>query len=164
MTDEAVIEEVAEEVVELTEEQKRAKRRNLAQAAINLAMQSRWEDALAVNNEILEMFPDDPEATNRIGNAYSQLNRVQDAIDAYERTLASQPTNVIAQRNLTRLQRLAEVGETAASAQKLPPAFFVEEVGKTGITTLVDVDQEAAVRVTAGEEVALKDSRGSIKV
>ena len=164
MTDEAVIDEIAEQP-ELTDEQKRAKRRGLAQAAIGLATQGRWEDALAVNTEILEMFPDDPEASNRIGNAFMQLNRVDEAVEAYERTLASQPTNVIAQRNLTRLQRLAEAGESAATAaQKLPPAFFVEEVGRTGITQLVDLDQEAALRATAGEEVNLKDFRGSIKI
>jgi len=165
MSEEAVIEELVEERVELSDEQKRAKRRSLAQMAINLAMQGRWEEALAVNTEILVLFPDDPEASNRMGNAYSQLNRVSDAIEAYQRTLSSQPTNAIAQRNLPRLERLAEAGDSAAAAtQKLSPSFFVEEVGKTGITTLVDVDQDAALRATAGEEVSLKDFRGTIKV
>jgi tetratricopeptide (TPR) repeat protein len=164
MTEDAVIEEELE-AAELTEEQKRAQRRGLAQLAISLAMQGRWNDALTINNRILEMFPDDPEAFNRIANAYSQLNRVNDAIEAYQKALESQPTNAIAQRNLTRLQRLVEAGESSSgSNQKLPPAFFVEEVGKTGLTTLVDVDPDVALRVTAGDEVVLQQKKDQVSV
>ena len=161
MTEEAVIE--TKEAVELSDEQKRARRRVYAQAAISLAMQARWEDALSKNQDILDIFPDDPEAHNRSGNAYVQLNRVSDAIEAYEKALSSQPTNAIAQRNLTRLKALAETGDAAASSQKLPPSFFVEDVGKTGITTLVDVNPEAAVRAAAGEEITLRAVRNAIE-
>jgi hypothetical protein len=165
MTDEAVMEEAVQAQTELTDEQKRAKRRGLAQKAINLAMANRWDEAIAVNTEILKLFPDDPEASNRMGNAYSQLNRVDAAMESYQNTLSSQPTNVIAQRNLDRLQRLAEAGINVDTAtQKLAPAFFMEDVGKTGVTTLAAVRQETALRATAGEEVMLKESRGTIKV
>lgn len=170
MIDEAVTKTVDEaEVSELSEEQKKAKRRGLAPAAIMLAGQGRWEDALSVNGEILEMFPDDPEASNRVANAYIQLNQIEQALAAYERTVVSQPTNVIAQRNIgklrDRLARIAEAGETAvAASQKLSPAFFVEEVGKTGIATLGEVEADAALRLTAGEKVTLKVVKGSIQV
>jgi len=156
---------VDEEPVELTIEQKRARRRLLAQSAVTLASQAKWEDALRLNGEILQMFPDDPEAHNRIGHALSQLNRVQEAIEAYEKTVEAQPTNVIAQRNLTRLRRIVEAGEiSAASAQKLQPAFFIEEVGKTGITNLTELaGQETLVRVSAGDEVKVEEKDGALQ-
>jgi tetratricopeptide (TPR) repeat protein len=164
MTEEVAVETVEPEV-ELTPEQKRARQRALAQQAIGLAMQSRWEESLAANQQILELFPSDPEASNRIGNAMSELNRIPEAIEAYERTLDSQPTNPIAQRNLLRLQRIAEAGDVGAKAsQKLAPAFFVEEVGKTGITALTELaGPEAISRVAAGDEVQLNVSKGDLE-
>ncbi len=164
MTQEIPVEEAQQ--IELTIEQKRIRRRSLAQAAISLATQGRWDESLTVNQEILEMFPDDPEAYNRLGNAYSQLNRIDDSIQAYERALQSQPTNVIAQRNLTRLRRIAEAGEVAAKpSQKLQSSFFIEEVGKTGITNVTDLaPPETVLRVTAGDEVGVAEESGSLVV
>jgi len=165
MTNEAPPTEELAEAVELSDEQKRARRRLLAQQAIALAMQGRWDETLAVNRDVLALFPDDPEASNRIGNALSELNRVAEAIEAYENTLEAQPTNVIAQRNVARLRRIVDSDVAAKPSQKLPPSFFVEEVGKTGIATLSDVTQsEAVARVAAGDEVALKGSRGRLEV
>ena len=94
-----VIDTDEEESAELTAEQKRIRRRNLAQAAIVLATQHRWDESISVNQEILSMFPDDPEANNRVGNAMTELGRVAEAIEAYEATLKAQPTNAIASRN-----------------------------------------------------------------
>jgi tetratricopeptide (TPR) repeat protein len=165
MTNEAAVETVEQRPVELSAEQKRARQRGLAQQAIGLAMQSRWEDSLTVNRRILELFPNDPEASNRIGNALSELNRVPEALEAYERTLASQPTNPIALRNLQRLQRVVEAGDVGAKAsQKLSPAFFVEEVGKTGLTALAELaGPESISRVAAGDEVNLKLTKGVLQ-
>lgn len=165
MTGEAEVENI-EKAAELSAEQKRIRRRTLAQAAIGLAMQGRWEESLKINRQILHMFPDDPEANNRVGNALSEMNRVSEAIIAYERTLEAQPTNVIAQRNLTRLRRIADAGDLGAKAsQKLPPSFFVEEVGKTGMTALTALaPPETLVRVTAGDEVKVSESDGALQV
>lgn len=153
------------EAPELTPEQKRARQRVYAQKAIALAMQGRWEDAITVNRRILELAPNNPEASNRVGNALSELNRIPEAIEAYERALAGQPTNPIALRNLQRLQRVAEAGDLGAKpSQKLPPAFFVEEVGKTGIAALGELSgAESIARVAAGDEVKLQVSKDSLQ-
>jgi hypothetical protein len=156
----------AEQPVELTAEQKRIRRARLAQLAVSVAQQGQWDNALRVNTEILRMFPEDPEANNRVGNALSQLNRIDDAIAAYERTLDAQPTNPIAQRNLSRLKRIAEAGQTVVSpAQKLQPSFFIEEIGKTGVTQLVNIaNSNTIARVSAGAELKLAESEGGLHV
>lgn len=168
MTEEETIEQAAEEEAktELTPEQRRARRRMLAQKAVGLAMEGQWEDSMTVNREILEMFPDDPEASNRLGNALSELNRVPEAIEAYENTVRAQPTNVIAQRNLTRLRKIADAGDVGAKPSvKLQSSFFIEEVGKTGITSLADLaPPETMVRVTAGDEVHVAQQDGKLVV
>ena len=168
--DAAVVEEESvdetEARAELSAEQKRARRRGLAQQAIALAIQGRWDEALVVNGQILVMFPDDPEANNRIGNALRELNRISEAIEAYERTVKVQPTNTIAQRNLDRLRRIADAGEARTKpSQKLPPAFFVEEVGKTGLTSLTEIaGPDTTVHVSAGDEVGLREAKGALEV
>jgi tetratricopeptide (TPR) repeat protein len=164
--DTLVQEDEEEAKAELSAEQKRARRRMLAQKAVGLAMEGQWEASIKVNREILEMFPDDPEASNRLGNALSELNRVPEAIEAYENSVRAQPTNVIAQRNLTRLRKIVDAGDVGAKpSQKLQSAFFIEEVGKTGITSLGELAAgETMVRVTAGDEVHVEEQEGKLIV
>lgn len=168
MTEEQTLVEAEDEQVktELSGEQKRARRRGLAQQAVGLAMEGQWEASIKVNRQILGMFPDDPEASNRLGNALSELNRVPEAIEAYENTVRSQPTNVIAQRNLVRLRKIADAGDVGAKpSQKLQSSFFIEEVGKTGITSLGELaPSETMVRVTAGDEVHVEEQDGKLIV
>ena len=38
--------------------------------AVDLAMQGRWREALAANKTIIESFPNDVEAYNRLGRAH----------------------------------------------------------------------------------------------
>ena len=41
--------------------------------AIALAMQGRWQEAVDINKEIIEDFPDDVDTCNRLGRAYMEL-------------------------------------------------------------------------------------------
>jgi len=78
-------------------------RKRWGQEAVELAMMGRWDDAAAANERILEMFPDDIRARNRLGKAYLELGRLQDAATAYEKNLQKEPSNPIARRKLTEL-------------------------------------------------------------
>src|SRR6516165_3834184 len=112
------------------EETRRVNRRQLMQQAITLAMQSRWQEAADVNRQIVEMAPEDAEAYNRLGKAYTELGRIADAKDAYESALRADPANLIAQRNLDRLSLISEAGAaelTKRAGLKLDPRFFMEE-------------------------------------
>jgi tetratricopeptide (TPR) repeat protein len=150
-----------------SEEERRARRRQLAQQAIALAMQSRWEEAADLNQQIVDMAPNDAEAFNRLGKANTELGRVDEAKAAYEAAMRADPANLIAQRNLERLSRItpAEAAELAKKATaKLDPRFFMEETGKTGITILENPVAEVLPTLTAGDQVKLEIEDGTLVV
>jgi len=132
-------------------------RRQRADLAIRLALQSRWEEAVAVNREILSLYPSDVDAWNRLGKALAELGRYQESREAYTKTLDLDSTNAIARKNLARLAVLGEVAPARAEPkQQLDPQIFIEETGKTGITTLHRVNREVLARMTAGDRVELR--------
>lgn len=149
-------------------EARRISRRQLIQQAITFAMQSRWQEAADSNVLLVEMVPTDAEAYNRLGKAYTELGRVSDARGAYEQALKTDPANLIAQRNLDRLSRIsdAEAAELVRRAgEKLDPRFFMEETGKTGITTLQNAaPPEILATLTAGDRVRLHEEGGQLLV
>jgi len=139
-----------------TEERARI-RRQKADLAIRLALQSRWEEAVAVNRDILSLYPSDVDAWNRLGKALAELGRYQESREAYAKTLEIDSTNTIARKNLARLAVLGEVAPARAEPrQQLDPQIFIEETGKTGITTLHRVNRDVLVRMTAGDRVELR--------
>tara|TARA_B100000029_G_C17608988_1_gene968593 strand:+ start:5186 stop:6160 length:975 start_codon:yes stop_codon:yes gene_type:complete len=72
--------------------------------AIRLAVEGNWKAAVAANENILKDFSQDVDAANRLGKAYSELNRPRKAIKAYELALEIDKFNQIARRNIERLQ------------------------------------------------------------
>ncbi len=151
---------------EYSEDGKRARRRQLAQQAVALAMQSRWQEAADTNSRIIELVPGDAEAYNRLGKAYTELGRIAEARSAYQQAIEADPANLIAQRNLDRLSRINEneAAELARKAtQKLDPTFFMEETGKTGLTVLLDTGDGAMLAtLTAGDQISLAERDGHL--
>jgi len=154
-----------------TEDRTRAKKQQ-ADIAIQMALQGEWEKAANLNRTILESFPADVDAYNRLGKALTELGRYGDARDAYMRAVEIDPLNLIARKNLSRLATLGKDKAAApkgkakkAAGQKLSPQMFIEETGKTGTTVLVAPNMEVANRLTAGDEVKLaRDKKGSLSV
>jgi tetratricopeptide (TPR) repeat protein len=145
---------------ELPEETRRARARHLSQQAIQLAMQGRWQDAIDLNLQIAELTPNDAEAHNRLGKAYSETGQIAEAREAYQAALAADAANLIAQRNLERLSRItdAEVAElTRRSKSSLDPRFFMEETGKTAVVSLQHpAAPTTLVTLSAGDQVKLE--------
>ncbi len=142
--------------VQRTDEQTRL-RRERAKQAINAAMESRWADAVAANRLVLESDPNDVEAWNRLGKAESELGHYDRAREAFAKALAISPNNTIAKKNLERLGLLRAGARGRAQHARVPPQFFIEETGKTGIISLVETaPKEALARVSAGEPVRLE--------
>ncbi|MBI1886287.1 MAG: tetratricopeptide repeat protein [Chloroflexi bacterium] len=139
-------------------------RRQQTELAIQLAMQGRWEDAVKVNRTLISVFPSDVDAYNRLGKALTELGRYGEARDAYSKALELDPHNAIARKNLTRLAALGEEAAPRRSAQKLSPQMFIEEMGKTGVTTLVRPNLEVAARMTAGDQVFLVRENGTVRI
>ena len=141
----------------LPEESTRFKRQR-AELAITLAMQSRWEEAVTTNQSIISVFPTDVDAFNRLGKAYMELGRYDEAHRAYGRALEIEPGNTIAKKNLQRLSELKGLAhKTVAIPTSVDPKLFIEETGKTAVVTLQHLGaKEILAKVTAGDRVLLK--------
>jgi tetratricopeptide (TPR) repeat protein len=125
--------------------------------AIDLAMQARWHDAVTVNEEIIQNFPDDVDTFNRLGRAYMELGKYTKAKEAYNKTVKLEPYNAIAVRNLRRLNDLKESHKAPVETDKVEPEQFIEEIGKAGVVTLVDLaPKEKRALTVAGDKAVLK--------
>src|SRR6266702_4673627 len=114
-----------------TDDRARLVRKQRADRAIKLAMDSKWAEAAQENEIILSVFPKDIDSLNRLGKALTELGRYGDARGAYGRALALDTNNVIARKNLKRLETLGDGGAPPAEArQKVDPDLFIEETGK----------------------------------
>ena len=139
-------------------------RRQSSKQAIALAMQGQWREAVAVNQSLIEMFPNDVDAHNRLGRAYMELGEYAQAEAAYSRTIEIDPYNNIARKNL---QRLSHLKETAIGSEgdfhKLEPQYFIGEVGKTGVFQLYYLAPPAVLAKTvAGDRVNLRIDGSSL--
>jgi tetratricopeptide (TPR) repeat protein len=138
-----------------TEDRLRQKRTKSEQA-ISLAMKNRWEEAAQLNREILDMFPNEVDAYNRLGKALTELGRYAEARDAYGRAVKLDPLNGIATKNLQRLGKLAAEGAAAPPPSPVDPRLFIEESGKTTVTLLTDLRNAAMAKLSAGDQLQLE--------
>src|SRR6266700_6067255 len=147
-----------------TEDRLRQKRTKSEQA-ITLAMKNRWDQAAQVNREILDLFPNEVDAFNRLGKALTELGRYAEARDAYAQAVKLDPLNGIAAKNLQRLGKLAEGGSAAPSPSPVDPRLFIEESGKTTVTQLTDIRRnEAAAKLSAGDQLQFERRGNQVAV
>ncbi|MGA2157936.1 MAG: tetratricopeptide repeat protein [Dehalococcoidia bacterium] len=140
------------------EEEKARIWRYKIQEAIKLATENRWQEAVAANEGIIDVFPTDVDALNRLGRAQMELGEYKKAKEAYSKALELSPTNSIAKKNLDRLALLKGV-QVAKNEQrrKLPPSAFIAEIGKAGVVNLLELAAQAVlVKLTPGEQVFLR--------
>ena len=134
-------------------------KRQLAELAIVHANAARWTDAAETNRRLLELGPDS-EAENRLAKALWEQGELGAAREHYQKALALDPTNRIAERNIDRLKvLLVEAGEKTVAAKpgsKAPVSIFVEETGKTGFAHLTNLARPAELaQVNPGDAVEL---------
>lgn len=153
------------------EEEKARLRQRLSKEAIDLALQGRWEEAEAINRDIIEKFPSDVEAYNRLGRALTELGDFDGAKEAYLKALELAPENAIAKKNLARLTSLSESMATLSSnpqktstskaqAPRVALDLFITEVGKAGVVNLHNVASvDVLVKMGFGDQVHLEARR-----
>jgi len=134
-------------------------KRQLAEQAIAQATDAQWADAAETNRRLLELSADS-EAENRLAKALWELGELASAREHYQKALALDPTNRIAERNIDRLKvLLVEAGEKTVPAKdgsKAPVSIFVEETGKTGFAHLTNLARPAELaQVNPGDAVEL---------
>ena len=132
--------------------------RQISQEAINLAMQSRWEEAVAANLTIIENMPNDVDAYNRLGKAYMEMAEYDKSREAYNKVLEFDTDNSIATRNLNRLSQLKAAKPGPKHNRTIvQPHQFVGEAGKSGVVTLQNLAPASIIaRMAAGDKINLK--------
>lgn len=132
--------------------------RQSSKQAIALAMEGRWREAVAANKSIIENYPNDVDAYNRLGRAYMELGEYSLARGAYSRAKELDPYNAIAEKNLRRLSHLRETGAISGGGfHRVEPQVFIEETGKAGVVKLYRLaPKEVLAEVDAGDKVNLK--------
>ncbi len=118
-------------------------RKQWSAQAVELALMGRWDGAVQVNLRILELFSDDTQARNRLGKAYSELGRYDEAVLAYEQSLQHQPSNNIARKRLAELYALLKREPAVALGESMPGIEIVEEGEEEAQEYLEEEDIEA---------------------
>ena len=132
-------------------------RSQYADEAVQLAIAGKWDEAVKLNKNIVENFGADEETQNRLGKALSELGKLKDAKAAYEAALKLNPMNSIAKKNAARINTLLHQKEgLKVGGTRVDLNLFVEEMGKTVITTLENTSADICSKVAAGDIAELR--------
>lgn len=134
--------------------------------AIQTALIGDWDNAILLNNSLLEENPQDIDTLNRLAFAYASTGNAKQAKELYQKVLELDTQNPIALRNLKRL------GSNGAAHGKMPVIstthvsnLFIEEPGKTKVIELLNVaDKKVISPLRSGEAVTLSIKRMKIFV
>ena len=147
-------------------EEKARLKKQWTDLAIQQALSSQWEEAVITNKNILNLFPAEPDAYNRLGKAYSELGQYAEARQSYSQTLKYSPDNTIAKKNLERLALLHEEPvQVHAGSERIDPRLFIEETGISGMTDLINIAPASVLaKVGVGDKVQLHVSGHTLLV
>lgn len=67
--------------------------------AFSLIQQEKWEEALDITQQVLVLDPELPVVWANLGGIYGSLGRYQEAVEAFDRALALDPTDEDARQN-----------------------------------------------------------------
>jgi len=135
-------------------------RRLLDEQARQAAANGDWIAAVEINTAIVAHSPRDVSAINRLGKAYFEMGRFRSAYEAYQQAFTIDPANVIAQRNISRIEPLkdteAEV-EAIGRTRSLRAGIFVEDIGRTFVDDPVAVaPAEVLTRLSSGDQLTMQ--------
>jgi tetratricopeptide (TPR) repeat protein len=141
-------------------------RRRLAEIAVAHAAHGDWEAAVETNRQLIELGGD-VDAFNRLGKALAELDRLEEALEAYQSALERDKLNRIAERNVERIEVLLTSNAGARGdrhATRAPAALFIEEMGKTGSARLINLaPAKQLAPLSAGDAIELKSVEGELE-
>jgi len=130
---------------------------DLEEQAIKAALNQNWLKAVEINKKIFKDNPKDIPVLNRLGRAFWEMGKIDEANKAYKKVIKIDPFNPIANKNLKRL----------AGAKKRPhknlkndlvhsAKVFLEEPGKTKLIRLTRLSSpDVLSELDSGDEVFL---------
>lgn len=134
--------------------------------AIQTALIGDWQNAIQINQSILEENPDDIDTLNRLGFAFASSGNTKEAKNTYQKVLSLDNQNPIALRNLKRLNGSAGMQSSSTSVNQANiSTLFIEEPGKTKVIELLNIaDKKVISPLRSGEQLSLSVKRMKIFV
>lgn len=142
---------------------------NLTSSAVKAALNNEWENAISLNQQIIEQCPNDLGALNRLAFAYIQKNEIEKAKRIYKKIIAIDHYNQIAKKNLEKINHLPKKSKLLPLNKNkhasLSPSLFIEEPGKTKTICLINIAPISKLyHLNIGEMVNLYPKKHSIEI
>lgn len=156
---------------------------SLAQAAILAALTSHWQEAVKLNEQIIKTQKDNVEAMNRLARAYYFLGENQKAQKFYKQVLGLDPYNVIAIKNLDKIQKTVgtngngtlkngstDNSNTNGHTNHTPTVtnlsqIFLYEPGKTKVVNLLNLAPPSILAsLSCGDQVFINPKNHAITI
>ncbi len=138
--------------------------------AVSAALDYNWELAIEINKKILKNNPNDIETLNRLARAYFETGNITKSRQTYKSVTDLDGFNVIAKKNLTRLNRLSSDQKSPTlegDKQNFRELFqkLASEPGKTKVVTLVKIgDQNLLSKLASGDKLKISPKKHSIEL
>lgn len=106
--------------------------------AIKLALEQRWDEAIAVNIKLLKINSKNVNALKRTAYAYLKLHKTKKATEYYNKVLAIDKDNPIAIKSLHRIKSYSKQNMNLSNNNQCTSTanIFLEEPGRTKIISL----------------------------
>lgn len=133
--------------------------------AIKASLIGVWEEAIKLNQKILQYQPKNIPALNRLGRAFWKKGNLAEARKTYSQTLKIDRYHPIASKNLKRLNDLGRIKK--ATPKKAPPLSeaFLEEPGKTKTVKLTRLaDSKVLSELDSGDLIKLVPKKRTVSI
>lgn len=115
----------------------------ITQQAISAALSGNWQEAVDLNEQLLDKDHKNIDAHNRLGRAYFELGNLTKSKKSFENALVIDPYNQIAAKFITRIEIFRKKGNKSgklgAQSTSINCDLFIEEPGKTKLVGLLKV-------------------------
>ena len=137
---------------------------SLIKSAIREASNNNWEKAKKLNLVILNISKNNIETLNRLGISYMKLSDKVNATKCFKYVLKISPNNMIAQKNLNKLQ--LNLPEITINLSKIDTANLVNETGKS-IHLKCDIKNSKKILnqgIDTGSKLTIRNEKDSIGI
>lgn len=138
--------------------------------AVSAALDYNWDLAIEINKKILKNNPEDIETLNRLARAYFETGNITKSRQTYKSVTDLDGFNVIAKKNLTRLNRLTtnqKLPTVGGEKQNFRELFqkLASEPGKTKVVSLVKIgDPTLLSKLASGDKLKISPKKHSIEL
>lgn len=134
-----------------------------AQKAVQKALKGNWDEAIKLNKEILKEDSKDIDALNRLARAYAEKGNFKEAKNYANKVLKIDSFNTIATKALKKWSTSTKLD--GGKSKTGSPQAFLEEPGKTKLTTLLHLGDAATIAaLDTGDELEINSHQHRVNL